>query len=95
MYLAVDRIEKDTVLLQDDCEAVYTLPVQDYEVLVGRPPRESDILKATVRDGAVIAATPDDEDRASDHTSALQKADEERDSRLSRAAERLRRLMGK
>ena len=80
MYLAVDRIEKDTVLLQDDCEAVYTLPVQDYEVLVGRPPRESDILKATVRDGAVIAATPDDE---------------ERDSRLSRAAERLRRLMGK
>lgn len=80
MYLAVDRIEKDTVLLQDDCEAVYTLPVQDYEVLVGRPPRESDILKATVRDGAVIAATPDDE---------------ERDRRLARAAERLRRLMGK
>ena len=80
MYLAVDRIEKDTVLLQDDCEAVYTLPVQDYEALVGRPPRESDILKATVRDGAVIAATPDDE---------------ERDRRLARAAERLRRLMGK
>ena len=80
MYLAVDRIEKDTVLLQDDREAVYTLPVQDYEALVGRPPRESDILKATVRDGAVIAATPDDE---------------ERDSRLARAAERLRRLMGK
>lgn len=80
MYLAVDRIEKDTVLLQDDCEAVYTLPVQDYEALVGRPPRESDILKATVRDGAVVAATPDDE---------------ERDSRLARAAERLRRLMGK
>ena len=80
MYLAVDRIEKDTVLLQDDCEAVYTLPVQDYDALVGRPPRESDILKATVRDGAVIAATLDDE---------------ERDSRLSRAAERLRRLMGK
>ena len=80
MYLAVHRIEKDTVLLQDDCEAVYTLPVQDYEALVGRPPRESDILKATVRDGAVVAATPDDE---------------ERDSRLARAAERLRRLMGK
>ena len=80
MYLAVDRIEKDTVLLQDDCEAVYTLPVQDYEALVGRPPRESDILKATVRDGAVVAATPDDE---------------ERDSRLARAAERLRRLRGK
>lgn len=80
MYLAVDRIEKDTVLLQDDCEAVYTLPVQDYEALVGRPPRESDILKATVRDGAVVAAIPDDE---------------ERDSRLARAAERLRRLMGK
>ena len=80
MYLAVDRIEKDTVLLQDDREAVYTLPVQDYEALVGRPPRESDILKATVRDGAVIAATPDDE---------------ERDRRLARAAERLRRLMGK
>ena len=80
MYLAVDRIEKNTVLLQDDREAVYTLPVQDYEALVGRPPRESDILKATVRDGAVIAATPDDE---------------ERDRRLARAAERLRRLMGK
>ncbi len=79
MYLTVDRIENHTVLLQDDHETSYTLSVHDYESLVGRPPRESDVMEATTCDGIVIAASP---------------ADEERDRRLARAEERLRRLMG-
>ena len=59
MWLCVDRIEKNTVILLDDSDTVYSLPSDDYVALVGLPPAESAVLSAEVREGRILAASYD------------------------------------
>ena len=80
MWLCVDRIEANTVVLLDDEEAVYRLSTADYTRLTGKAPAESDILTAEVREGRVLTATYDPEETA---------------SRKAAARARLNRLFGK
>ena len=77
MWLTVDRIEENTVILQDRDEALYTLSVQDYTAMAGEPPVESLVLEAQVADGKILSLTP---------------SREETERRLSAARERLHRL---
>ncbi len=64
MWLCVDRLEGEWVVLTDEAEAIYRLSVADYTVLTGRKPRESDILSATVEAGRITAARVDDDETA-------------------------------
>ncbi len=59
MWLCVDRIEKDTVILLDDRDTVYSITCNDYVALVGLPPAESAILAAEVKEGRILAASYD------------------------------------
>lgn len=86
MWLSVDRVESGTVILVDDGERVYTLPAADYTALAGVPPREGDVLEATVTDGAVTAATPDPAE-----TERRRAAEEARLRRLFERTKRRRR----
>ena len=80
MWLCVDRIEKDTVLLTDEEENVYSLPCAAYMTLVGREPAESDMLSATVEGGVIRSAVYDEAETA---------------ARKERARARLNRLFGR
>ena len=80
MWLCIDRIEGNTVVLLDDGEQVYHLNAAAYETLVGRAPAESDVLTATVENGTVLTARYDG-------------AETERRKTAARA--RLHRLFGK
>lgn len=60
MWLCVDRVEGDTVILLDDRAAVYSLPRADYLLTVGLEPRESDVLSA-VTDGTDVLSASFDE----------------------------------
>ena len=80
VWLCIDRIEGNTVVLLDDGEQVYHLNAAAYETLVGRAPAESDVLSAEVNDGRILAAAYDG-------------AETER--RKTAARERLNRLFGK
>lgn len=64
MWLCVDRIETDTVILLDDNERIYRLSLSAYTDLVGIPPAESDVLSATVEDGRILAAVRDETETA-------------------------------
>ncbi len=77
MWLILDRIEADTVILQDEDEALYTLTVQEYTAMTGEAPVESLALDAQVADGTILTLTP---------------SPEETERRLSAARERLKRL---
>ena len=77
MWLCVDRMEGDTVVLLDDAEQTYTLSVAAYTAAVGRPPAESDILRAEVRDGRILSAVYDE-----DETTTRREAARARLSRL-------------
>ena len=60
MWLCVDRIEANTVVLLDDEEAVYRLSTANYTRLTGKAPAESDILSATVEENQITAAAYDE-----------------------------------
>lgn len=61
MWLCVDRMEGNTVVLLDDDAAVIPLSRTEYTALTGCEPRESDVLTAEVdRDGHVVSATYDE-----------------------------------
>ena len=64
MWLCVDRMEGDTVILIDDEAAVLSLPRKTYEALTGRAPRESDVLRAEVKDGQILSAACDETETA-------------------------------
>ena len=80
VWLCVDRIEGNTVVLMDDEEKIYRLDSASYETLVGRTPAESDVLSAEVNDGRILAAAYDGE---------------ETERRKAAARARLHRLFGK
>jgi hypothetical protein len=80
MWLCVDRIEKDTVILIGDDERVYPLSRADYTALVGFSPVESAILAAEIRDGRIVSAAYDEAETA---------------ARMAAARARLDRLFGK
>ena len=70
VWLCIDRIEGDLVVLLDDREKVYHLSSAAYAAMVGQAPTESDVLKATVEDGKIIAAAIDEAETASRKASA-------------------------
>ena len=80
VWLCIDRIEGNTVVLLDDGDQVYHLNAAAYETLVGRAPAESDVLTATVENGTVLTARYDGE---------------ETERRKAAARARLHRLFGK
>ncbi len=59
MWLCVDRIEGDTVILLDDDEKSYTLSRAAYIILVGQAPSESDILSAEAEGDRILTAVYD------------------------------------
>jgi hypothetical protein len=60
MWLCVDRIEGNTVVLLDDGERIYHLTAVAYRTLTGRDPAESDILNAEVEGDNILAAAYDE-----------------------------------
>ena len=80
MWLCVDRIEKDTVILLDDEEKLYRLSSADYTALTGVSPAESAILAAEIQDGRITAAVYDEAETA---------------ARMRAARARLDRLFGR
>ena len=79
MWLSVDRIEGNTVVLLDEKEKVYRLAVDAYIALVAREPAESDMLAAEVEEGSICSATYDEAE-----TLARRAAARERLNRLFR-----------
>lgn len=80
MWLCVDRIEGNTVVLISDEEIIYHLSAADYTALTGRAPAESDILSATVDGSRITAAAYDEAETA---------------ARMAAARARLDRLFGR
>ena len=80
MWLCVDRIEGNTVVLLDEKEEIYRMDRAAYVTMVGRDPAESDILSAEAEEGRVLKAAYDPEETA---------------SRKAAARARLNRLFGK
>ena len=80
MWLSVDRIEGNTVVLLDEKEKVYRLAVDAYIALVAREPAESDMLAAEVEEGSIRSAVYDEAETL---------------ARKTAARERLNRLFGK
>ena len=62
MWLCVDRIEGDTVILVDDREEIYRLSRCDYVTRIGLEPAESAVLKAEVGEGKLLTAAYDEEE---------------------------------
>ena len=60
MWLCVDRIEGNTVVLTDDDERMYRLDRSAYIRLVGRDPAESDVLNARTEGEHILFATYDE-----------------------------------
>ena len=54
VWMSVDRIENETVILVDDEEKIHPLPANRYQALTGLPPRESDVLEVILDDGGAI-----------------------------------------
>ena len=62
VWMSVDRIENETVILVDDEEKIHSLPADRYRALTGLPPRESDVLDVTLDgDGILIAVYSESE----------------------------------
>ena len=80
MWLSVDRIEGNTVVLLDEKEKVYRLAVDAYIALVAQEPAESDMLAAEVEEGSIRSAVYDEAETL---------------ARKAAARERLNRLFGK
>lgn len=79
MWLCIDRIEENTVVLLDDQEKIYCLAADAYIALVGREPAEGDMLTAEVEEGSICFATYDEAE-----TLARKAAARERLNRLFR-----------
>ena len=60
MWLCVDRIEDNTVVLTDDDEHIYRLSCAAYQELTGRTPAETDILTAEVEGECILSAVYDE-----------------------------------
>lgn len=60
MWLCVDRREGRIVVLSDDREGLYRLPLDRYLALTGREPEEADVLAAEVVEGEIRSATYDE-----------------------------------
>lgn len=60
MWLAVDRIEENMVVLVDDDEVIYHLSAAAYTALTGRAPTQNTVLNARAEDGKILSATCDD-----------------------------------
>ena len=60
MWLCVDRVEGNTVVLLDDGERVYSLHRAAYTAMVGKDPAESDILAAEVEGDRILSAAYDE-----------------------------------
>ena len=57
VWMSVDRIENETVILVDDEEKIHSLPADRYQALTNIPPRESDVLEVTLDDeGSILTA---------------------------------------
>ena len=80
MWLCVDRIEGNTVVLLDEKEEIYRMDRAAYVTMVGRAPAESDILSAEAEEGSIRMAVYDPEETA---------------SRKAAAKARLNRLFGR
>ena len=80
MWVAVDRIEGNTVVLVSDEEKIFHVAVADYKTLTALSPQESHILQCEIRDGHIISARYDPH---------------ETDRRLAAARARLQRLINK
>ena len=75
MWVCVDRIEKDTVILVSDEEKVYCLPAADYARLTGKTPAESDVLTATLEGDRLVAASYDEVETAARKAAARARLD--------------------
>ena len=80
MWLCVDRIEGNTVVLLDEKEGIYRMDRAAYVAMVGREPAESDILSAETEGGIIRSAAYDEAETA---------------ARKERARARLNRLFGR
>jgi hypothetical protein len=79
MWLCVDRIESDVVILISDDETVFHVPTPAYVRLTGCAPVESQMLWAETQDGTLLSAACDEA---------------ETKTRKKAAADRLARLFG-
>lgn len=80
MWLSVDRLEENIVILIDDDDTLYRVSVSDYKSLTGRSPRETHMLWCELENGSIRSARFDPE---------------ETERRLQAAQARLRRLINK
>ena len=76
MWLCVDRMEGNTVVLVDDDAAVISLSRTEYTALTGCEPRESDVLTAEVDgEGLVVSATYDEAETKRQRDTARRRLD--------------------
>lgn len=61
VWLCVERLEGETVVLQDEGERIYTVTRERYSSLTGREPSESDVLTAEIAEGRILSASYDEE----------------------------------
>ena len=80
MWLCVDRIEGDTVVLTDEGEGLYRMARADYTALTGPEPAESDMLSAEAEGDRILSAAYDSAETV---------------ARKEAARRRLKRLFGK
>ncbi len=59
MWLCVDRIEGNRVILTDDDERLYCLPVEAYTTMTGEAPREAMLLRGETDGERICSLTPD------------------------------------
>lgn len=64
MWLCLDRLEADLVVLVSDEETIHRLTRDEYIRLVGREPVESDMLWAEITFGRIASATYDETETA-------------------------------
>lgn len=62
MWLYVDRVEGQTVVLTDENEEIRRVSVAEYVTLVGRRPAESDVLAAEVEGDTLLSAVYSEEE---------------------------------
>ena len=60
MWLCIDRIEGNTVVLLDDREKVYSLTADAYIALTGRAPADGDMLTVEIEEGSILSAAYDE-----------------------------------
>lgn len=56
MWMSVDRVEGNKVVLIDENEKIYTMTMQDYLSMVGVSPQESHMLLCQVENDKITSA---------------------------------------